>query len=536
MSDLDSMVLKRLERIREMPQSQRRRALLKTIFAAALAPWNLPSAGAASREVLFTDYPFKLGVASGFPSESGMTLWTRLCPDPMNDGGMGVMQVPMDWEVASDEAFSNVVQRGTWYAMAGLGHSAHVPVTGLEPDRWYFYRFIAGGETSPVGRTRTLPSPGAAMSQLRFGLASCQHFEMGYFSAYRHMQADAPDLVLFVGDYIYEYNAAAGRVRRHAHAEPYSLAEYRARYAQYGVDSDLQTMRQSAPWAMTVDDHEVMNDWADDVGEGLDPSFVARRAAGLQAYFENMPLPMSALLKNGRLALNRSLQAGSLAGFHILDDRQYRSPIACSRPGMGGSVFAAKDQDCPERLDAKRTMLGAVQEDWLDRQLAQSRTRWNFVVQQTLLSPLPSPGTDGPVWSTDGWDGYPAARERLLKTLQKRRPDNPVILGGDIHATVASDVKADFSNPDSRIIASEFAGTSLTSPGMPASVFNPKLEANPHVHYGDCERRGYLLFDLKPDGLDVAVRNTSTIAKRDSDCLTAARFHVEANAPGIRRA
>ncbi|MFT3763336.1 MAG: alkaline phosphatase D family protein [Pseudoxanthomonas sp.] len=514
------------------PLSLSRRRLLKAALAAGVMAYVRP-ANAASRLVLFPDYPFKLGVASGTPSEDGFVLWTRLCPDPLHGGGMGTMQVPMRWEVATDERFGNVVQSGQWYAMAGLAHSAHVPVTGLAPDRWYWYRFIAGNEVSPVGRTRTLPSAGAAVDRLRFALASCQHFEMGYFSAYRHMLRDDPDLVCFVGDYIYEYNASDRRVRVHAHPEPYSLQEYRDRYAQYRLDPDLQAMHQSVPWLLTIDDHEVMNDWGGDLGEDYDPHFPERRANALQAWFEHQPLPMDALLPDRRLRLYRGFQVGRLAQFHVLDDRQYRDPMVCPRPGMAGSRFDVTDAACPQRQDPKLSLLGRAQETWLDKQFAKSAGRWNVVMQQTLVSPLASPGNEGPEYFTDAWDGYPKARDRLIASLQHHRVRNPLVIGGDYHCTIACNVKADYARPESPTIGTEFVGTSITSPGMAQSALDAKVAANPHAHYGDGTRRGYLMFDMRHGGVDVAVRNMENITAHDADCVTAKRFHVEGDHPGV---
>jgi len=521
---------------RDMPVSPRRRRLLKAALLAATLPWVMPIARGAGRQVLFSDYPFKLGVASGTPTDRSVVLWTRLCPDPFNGGGMGVENVLMRWEVAHDEHFGQIVQSGEWHAMAGMAHSAHIEVNGLAPDRWYFYRFIAGNEVSPTGRTRTLPSADQAVDKLRFALASCQHYELGYFSAYRHMLADNPDLVLFVGDYIYEYTAEANRVRMHSSSEPYDLAGYRTRYAQYHLDDDLKAMHQAAPWVLTIDDHEVMNDWGGDVGEDLDPDFPLRRANALQAYFEHQPLPMGTLGKDRALSIYRGVQAGQLARFHVLDDRQYRSAEVCSPPGMGGGNFYTHDSECPQRTDMSRTILGATQERWLAQQLRESRARWNFIVQETLFSPLPGPSAKGPEFYTDAWDGYPGARQRLVHDLVASKASNPVILGGDYHCTIACDVKADFARPSSATIASEFVGTSITSPGMPQKQLAERIAANPHARYGDSEHRGYLLFDLVPGALEVAARSMASVREHDSACTTTHTFRIEDGRPGIHDA
>ncbi|KAG9592244.1 hypothetical protein KCV01_g11169, partial [Aureobasidium melanogenum] len=511
----------------------RRRLLKAGLFAAAVASLS-PVVKAAGRRVLFSDYPFKLGVASGSPTPDGFVLWTRLCPDPLHGGGMGVQQVPMRWEVANDEAFGDVVRSGTWMAMAGLAHSAHVSVTGLAPGRGYFYRFIAGNEVSPTGRTRTLPAPGAKVDRLRFALASCQHFEFGYFSSYRHMLKDDVDFVAFVGDYIYEYNADNGIVRQHAAPEPYSLEAYRDRYAQYKLDADLTAMHQAVPWLLTIDDHDVMNDWAGDVGEDLDPNFPERRGNGLQAWFEHQPLPMEALLPGRHLHLYGTTGYGDLARFHVLDDRQKRDPEVCSHDGMGGSNFEATDAACPARLDTKRTLLGSEQEQWLDRQLGASKARWNVVVQESLVSPLPSPGKNGPEFFTDAWDGYPGARDRLIQSIRRHRVENPVVVGGDYHCTIACDMKADYAKPESATIGSEFVGTSLTSPGMPQATLDEKIRFNPHARFGDSVHRGYLTFELRHDGMDVQARSMASITTHDAECTTTKRFHVEAGKPGVQ--
>jgi alkaline phosphatase D len=516
--------------------SPSRRALLKAgLFGAAIASLS-PFSAAAARLALFSDYPFKLGVASGTPTADGFVIWTRLCPDPLHGGGMGVQQVVMRWEVATDEHFANVVKSGTWTAMAGLAHSAHVPVTGLPPDRWYFYRFLAGNEVSPTGRTRTLPAATQDTSRLRFALASCQHFELGYFSSYRHMLKDDVDLVAFVGDYIYEYTASSGRVRQHANDEPYSLQSYRDRYAQYKLDADLQAMHHAAPWLLTIDDHEVANDWAGDISEDLDPNFPERRGNALQAYFEHQPLPMSALLPERRLQVYGETGFGRLAQFHILDDRQYRDPEVCPHDGMGGSNFNAPDRTCPERKNPQRTILGSKQEAWLDGSLAKSKARWDIVVQESLVSPLPAPGRDGLEFFTDAWDGYPAARDRLVHSLHKHEIRNPLIVGGDYHCTIACDVKADYGRPDSATIGTEIVGTSLTSPGMPQSVLDERIKTSPHARFSDSDHRGYVLFDLSDKGLDIAMRSMTSITTHDADCTTTRRFHVEEGHPGLQDA
>jgi alkaline phosphatase D len=258
----------------------------------ALRAWRTPSEQAAIARPVFTLYPFSLGVASGSPLPSSVVLWTRLAPEPLNGGGVGSEAIVVRWELADDETFGRVVQSGSVDAVAEQGHSVHVEVDGLEPARWYFYRFLTGDEVSPVGRTRTAPAVDDDLARLRCAFGSCQHYEQGYYAAHRHLLAEDLDLMVFVGDYIYEADTgtAVDRVRRHAGTEPRTLVEYRNRHAQYKTDPDLQRLHAAVPWLVTWDDHEVDNDYAGRRSETLDPDFARRRTAAYRAYCEHMPL------------------------------------------------------------------------------------------------------------------------------------------------------------------------------------------------------------------------------------------------------
>ena len=198
-----------------------------------------PNLGIA-RTRSFARDPFSLGVASGDPNSNGFVLWTRLAPDPLNGGGMKPEPVNVGWEVATDESMRKIVQRGETHATADWGHSVHVEVSGLEPNRPYWYRFTTGDAVSPVGRGLTAPKMDAAFDKLRFSFASCQHYETGFYHAYRDMIAQEQDLIIHLGDYIYEGAAATGKVRAHIGPEINSLDEYRNRYALYKSDEDLK--------------------------------------------------------------------------------------------------------------------------------------------------------------------------------------------------------------------------------------------------------------------------------------------------------
>jgi alkaline phosphatase D len=255
-----------------------------------------------------------LGVASGTPLPAGVVLWTRLAPDPLDGGGLGPESIPVRWEVAHDEQFAQLARSGTVDAVAADAHSVHVEVTGLEPDRWYFFRFMAGDEVSPTGRTRTAPAATATLDRLRFAFASCHNFEQGFYAAHRHA-ADAaeedPDLVVFLGDYIYESTSSTPLARSHVGGEARTLAEYRTRHAQYKTDSDLQRLHAAAPWLVTWDDHEVDNNYARNRSENLDPQFMRRRADAYRAYFEHMPLPATARPSGSAMVLRARFDMGT---------------------------------------------------------------------------------------------------------------------------------------------------------------------------------------------------------------------------------
>jgi len=293
------------------------------------------------------DYPFTLGVASGNPRSDGVVLWTRLAPEPLSPdlerpGGMAPATVSVRWEVAEDEGMQRVARRGTAEAEAEFAHSLHVECGGLEPGRDYWYRFVVGGEASPVGRTRTAPAPGAAVDRLRFAFVSCANYELGYFSAYRHLAAERPDFVLFLGDYIYESASQSDRrVRSHSDGvEATDLRTYRNRHAQYKTDPDLQKLHATAPCLITWDDHEVQNDYADYWSLSFnDPAaFLARRAAAYRAFWEHMPLPRAAMPRGPDARIFGRFDFGALATFLVLDGRQYRSRLACDLGPRGATL------------------------------------------------------------------------------------------------------------------------------------------------------------------------------------------------------
>ena len=519
---------------REMASPARRR-LLKAAWSLAAASLLAPPSVGRSRAQPFKQYPFTLGVASGCPRPDGIVLWTRLAPTPIAPE-IDAASIPLRWELARDEQFRDIVRQGDMRSTPEAAHSIHVELRGLDADREYWYRFAAGGAVSPVGRTRTAPAQAAETRRLRFAFGSCQHYEQGYFGAYRHMAADDVDLVVFLGDYIYESSWGQKHVRKHDGPEPTTLSGYRNRHALYKTDPDMQRMHALVPWIVTWDDHEVDNDYANEQGEYLEANFVQRRAAAYQAYYEHMPLERSMLPRGADMRIYERFAFGQLAQFHVLDDRQYRDVQVCPTVKRGGGSSVVDDDACPQRLDPKRSLLGARQEQWLYEGLASSRTRWNVLAQQTLMAQLDRTPGDGATFWTDGWDGYPAARRRLLDAIAERKSTNPLVISGDVHSHWVCDLRQDFDRPNAPVVATEFCGTSITSQSWAQERNLALLPDNPHVRYVSSERRGYILMELTPERCTARLRGIDSEKQREPGIITQASFVVENGRPGAQRA
>ncbi|AWI28155.1 alkaline phosphatase [Streptomyces sp. ICN441] len=524
----------------------RRRFMTATGAAAALAfAVNLPAAGTAAAAELdarkITEDPFTLGVASGDPLPGSVLLWTRLAPRPYEPGGgLPASRIPVRWEIAHDARFTRVARRGQTTAHPEFDHTVHVDVTGLDPDRVYHYRFRAGRWTSPAGRTRTAPRPGARISELRLAAVSCQAYHDGYYTAYRHLADEDLDVVFHLGDYLYEYpvNAVGGarnltdrRLPAHFDRETVTLEDYRLRYALYRSDPDLAAAHAAHPFAVTWDDHETENNYAGDTPENDVPpeEFLLRRAAAYRAYWENQPLRGPQRPSGPDMRLYRRLRFGRLAQFDVLDTRQYRSDQAY---GDGWQTPG------PESEDPARTMTGEAQERWLLDGWRTSDALWNVLPQQVVLAQrrnVPGPGFK---LSMDAWDGYPASRKRLLDGAEAAGIDNLVVLTGDVHVGYAFDLKKDFGDPSSRTVGAEFVATSVSSgkdgAEKPANWDN-LTRANPHLRFYN-GRRGYLRVTLTTERARADFRTVPAVTTPGAPVTTAASFVTEAGDPGVRPA
>lgn len=487
--------------------------------AAALAATRIPVAVARLQPVPGLDSdPFTLGIASGDPTSDSVVIWTRLSVDPVDVAATPAADVPVTWEVASDEGFSDIVSSGTATAEAAHGHSVHVDVTGLDPDSWYWYRFAAAGYDSAAGRTRTVPTGTCTEVPCRFAFASCQNWTDGYYPAHTHLAEEQLDLVFWLGDYIYEGGVGDG-VRPHNSAEPQTLDEYRNRYGLYKSDPALQASHAAFPWVVVWDDHEVENDYAGDRDQnGSDPStFLVRRAAAYKAWWEHQPVRM-APPTGPDLQIYRSFAWGDLAAFFALDGRQYRSDQAC-----GGSLG-----DCPDRTAPGRTMLGSTQESWLTEGLTSSSAVWNVLANQTVMTAMPLGG----MYNLDQWDGYAAARERLLEVLGRPEVGNPLVITGDIHASGIADLTA---GPDARAVGTELVTTSISSgfEDALADLAEMIIGALEWVHFVDSRHRGYVTVELTRERAEATYRFVESALVPSSPVFVGTTYTVEASEAGL---
>lgn len=490
--------------------------------ASALARWRAPTG----------DDPFTLGVASGDPAPDGFVLWTRLAPRPLEGGGMRPENVKLRWQVSRDESFDKPVVEGTAVATPELAHAVHVEVPGLEPDRWYFYRFLTAEGSSPVGRARTAPRPDALPARLRFAFASCQHYESGYYTAYEHLAREDLDLVAHLGDYIYEGPGRSTALRVHVGPLLQSLADYRNRHAQYKTDRALQAAHALCPWLVTWDDHEFANNCAGAISEKPDDdptAYLFRRAYAYQAYYEHMPLRRAQLPHGPDLRLYRQVRFGRLAELDVLDTRQYRTDQPC---GDGNKP------PCEAVFDPRATLLGESQERWLMERLAASQGVWNVLAQQIMLARVDRAPGPHVAYSMDQWPGYEANRQRLLRCFAERPGLNPIVIAGDIHCNWANELRVDDAASDAPVVATEFVGTSISSGGNGAQERKDTpdvLRENPCVRFFNDER-GYVSCEATPKTWTTHYRTVPFVDRPGAPLNTRKSFVVEAGRPGLHTA
>lgn len=457
----------------------------------------------------FANSPFVFGVASGDPLPDAVVLWTALELEAEEDVSVG-------YEVAADAFFDRVLRSGVTTARVDAGHTVKVDVTGLPAATWLFYRFVVPGQVSAIGKTKTLPAPGATLDQFRFGIGSCQDFRDGLFTAHRHAASENFDAFFFLGDFIYEANGGVV-LRPHDTPEPTDLAGYRARYRQYRRDADLQANLASCPWVMTWDDHEVVNDYGGlETQAGVLSSFPARRAAAYRAYSEWTPI-RPAIAEDSSLLLHRAFSVGELLDVTVLDTRQYRSRLVCG---------ARSGPACPDRGRDDDSILGAAQREWLFERLRASTASWNVMAQQVVFSDFDI--ANGAFLNHDQWDGYPAERNRVLDVLDALPSRNTVLLTGDIHLGALSRV---LRKGTSRASAVEIVTNSISSGGSKGSgngaVIEGLVGSVPGFLYAYEGARGYTACTVTPQSWQVDFRVVDQIDSPGGALSTHASFEIQ---------
>jgi len=533
------------------------------VGAAALTVASSTRADAAERF-------FRHGVASGDPRPRSVILWTRVTPTEASTPGSGRgPRVTVRWQVARDVAFRRVVSQGRITTGPSRDHTVKVDATGLEPATRYFYRFLYDGVASRTGRTKTAPAPNADHGRLRFGVVSCANWQAGWFSPYRHLaNRDDLDLVLHLGDYLYEYapgeygyGNAEVDIRPHAPAhEMVNLGDYRQRHAQYKTDPDLQRLHAKYPFVVTWDDHEVTNDqWADGA-ENHQPAegdYHERKARAHRAYDEWMPVRMgdgTALGDGTRLF--RRLSFGKLAELSMLDLRTYRS----EQVKLAATPVPSPD---PAISDPSRTITGNRQMEWLKESLQDDRALWKLVGNPVMITPVVFPPLptevlagvhdvtglypeDGLPYNADQWDGYTADRHELFEHLRDHGVQNTVFLTGDIHSAWACDLPVDAGTyPASDTVGTEFVCTSVTSnnlkdiTGTPARTTSLAVEAgittvNRHIKYLNFDDHGYSVLDITRERIQMDYFIISDRAQKRATSTRTASWATRVNSQQVR--
>lgn len=476
---------------------------------------------------------FPFSVASGDPTADGIILWTRLARSSDDLSLVADTPIAVEWLLASDEHLSRIVRRGIAIATPEWGHSVHVDVAGLEPDRTYWYAFRLGNQISPIGRTRTLPAANAALSRFRFNLVCCQHWEQGYFDAYDGMAEDDAAFVLHLGDYIYDANRGAPVRAHETPAEPQTLAEYRRRHALYRGDAALRRAHERMPFLLMPDNHDTLADGSDD------PASLRRRAASYQAWYEFLPVRYAPALSSPTMQILRGLDIGRLMRISLPDTRQYRDSVSVCVDGSDKDfAFGVFQNACTASRAQDRSMLGKAQAFWLDERLSQSPARWNVLASTVMMTPLDMRHNNEVYRYLQSWDGYPAERTRILDRIAASHVANPIALGGDIHAAVVSEVVRQAGETPSRGVMSEFVTTSISSlcPEPMARPIRDALPANPHIRHCDTAKRGYMRCTVTDKAWTTDLRTIDIIERPGGKVTTDRSFVVENGRLGVQPA
>jgi alkaline phosphatase D len=479
-----------------------------------------------------SDAVFRHGVASGDPLRDRVVLWTRVTP------GEPAATVDVDWMIARDARMTRVIARGRQRTSAERDYTIKIDAVALDPGSTYYYRFASRGSLSPIGRTRTLPTRPTA--SVRLALASCANLPFGFFNVYGRI-AERRDLnaVVHLGDYLYEYGGADDPGWAEGDARPpgrlpspdreiLTLEDYRARYAQYREDPDLQAAHRQHPFIVVADDNDVANDaWTGGAanhqpGEG---EWEGRKAAARRAWREWMPV-REAL--NGESRMYRTFALGDLGDLLMLDTRLEGREIQVRRDRVA-------DLERPSRQ-----LLGSVQESWLFENLRDSRAAakpWQILGQQVMFAPQVQVGAAAA--APDSWDGYRGARARVFAMAAAAEVKHLLVLTGDAHSAWGYDLarepfdQAKYDPATGRgAVGTEIVTPAVTSPGGPTPDREAALvDARPHLKYVHGRERGYAVLDLTPKRLHVDWWFVPTIVEPTASERCAKSMGSEADAP-----
>ena len=472
-----------------------------------------------------TSDPFTLGVASGDPTDQSVILWTRLAVDSLNGGGMPAQDIEVLWEVSSTDTFDDIVSSGLATAEERFGHAVHIDVPLSTGESIVFYRFRIGDYVSPIGKTR-LSSPSGSTTPIKVAAVSCQNYTDGFYNAYADLVEQSPDLVTFLGDYIYESGVGtldATTVRLHNSDEIKDLVAYRNRYALYRSDPLLQAAHAECPWVITWDDHEVENNYANLTPQDSADAegHAARRAAAYQAWWEHMPVRLSPPTDES-LTIYRQFSWGDLLNLLVVDGRQYRDDQAC------GDAVLSTQPACDEALDPARTMLGAEQEKWFSENINDTTKVWNVMANQTVMTDI---RLGAAVLNYDQWDGYAPDRNRILSDVVDQGVENFVVLTGDIHLAGVGQLTID-SNPTTAMGA-EFVSTSISSSGNVSTDTEGLLIALPNIIDAETSHRGYTLHTVTANDWTAEYRIVDNNLVEGSTTSVWKTFKVTAGSPAV---
>lgn len=467
--------------------------------------------------------PFYHGVASGDPLTDRVIIWTRVTPTPMQSGSIQV-----NWLVALDTGMQNVVNSGVFITDSTIDYTVKVDVTGLQPDKYYYYEFETSGKYSIRGRTKTAPI--GVVDSVRFAVVSCANFEAGFFNSYKNIaQRNDIDAIICLGDYIYEYetggyspNPTANRTWDPSN-EILTLSDYRLRYSTYHLDEDLRKCHQQYPFIVIWDDHESANDsWkngAENHDSATEGPWINRKNASKKAFFEWLPIRQTGTIDPYQIF--RNIRYGNLLELVMLDTRLHGRD---QQAGTSGSTVTS----------STRQLLGIDQFSWLGNRLDSSLCQWKILAQQVMMAPLQIFGT---AINGDQWDGYPAERNRVFNHIISHGITNAVILTGDIHSSWANDLPMSGYNSTTGANSAgvEFVTPSVTSPGIsiPGGASVVQLN-NSHVKYVDLSLHGFVLLTVTSTKAQADWYYVNTIDYSTSVATTTKSYYVNNNERFLR--